>query len=183
MKWLTIHNHLSQCAETEETLTPSQVSARDAIRDAIRRQEGHMNLWGSPGVGKTFLAHYLHHRADLLYFPSPERYDRKVAPGSTVVIDNAPHHRQAARSLYDKIRWSGKDYSAVANVMLITRKPIEDAVHRMALAFTEEDVTHMEVLMQQRFGVCDSGQVTPYAQHRSGLWLQVKALAQIGGLR
>ena len=164
-------------------MTPSQVSARDAICNAIRRQEGQMNLWGSLGVGKTFLAHYLHHRADLLYFPSPERYDGKVAPGSTVVIDSASHHRQDARRLYDNIRWSGKDYGAVANVMLITRKPIEDAVHRIALALTEEDVTHVEALMQQRFGVCDFGQVTPYAQHRSGLWLQVKTLAQTGGLR
>lgn len=178
MDWLAYHRHLLRLSETGETLTPSQESARDTLLEAIRRREGDINLWGNPGVGKTFLAHYLHHRADLVYFSLPTRYDRQVSSNSTVAVDNAPHARQEARRLYDDIRWTGKDYSAVANVILITRQPIEDAVYRIALMLTDADIAHMDILLQEQFGEFALEQGNPYVQQHSGLWRHVKALAQ-----
>ena len=177
MNWLTYHKHLLRLAETDETLTSSQASVQDAILKAIRRREGNINLWGNPGVGKTFLAHYLHHRADLVYFSSPTCYDRQVSSNSTVAIDNAPHTRQEARRLYDDIRWTGKDYSAVVNVILITRQPIEDAVYRIALTLTNADIACIDRLLQQ-FGDFAFEEGNPYLQQSSGLWRHVKALAQ-----
>jgi hypothetical protein len=178
MNWLAHHRHLLRLAETGETLTPSQASARDAILKAIRRREGNINLWGNPGGGKTFLVHYLHHRADLVYFSSPTCYDRQVSSDSVVAIDNVPHTRQEARRLYDDIRWTGKDYSAVANVILITRQPIEDAVYRIALTLTNADIACMDRLLQQQFGDFALEEGNPYVQQRSSLWRSVKALAQ-----
>ena len=178
MNWLAYHKHLSRLAETGETLTPSQASAQDVILKAIQRREMNINLWGNPGVGKSFLAHYLHHHADLVYFSSPTCYDRQVSSNSVVAIDNAPHTRQEARRLYDHIRWTGKDYSAVANVILITRQPIEDAVHQIALTLADADIAHMDVLLQQRFGEFTLEQGNPYVQQYSGLWQHVKALVQ-----
>ena len=178
MNWLAYHNYLLRLAETGEPLTPSQESARAAICNAIQRREGYLNLWGNPGVGKTFLAHYLHHRADLVYFSSSIRYDRQVSSNSVVAIDNAPHSRQEARLLYDDLRWTGKDYSAVANVILITRQPIEDAVHQIALTLIDADIAYMDRLLQQQFGRFALEQDNPYVQQRSGLWRYVKALAQ-----
>lgn len=183
MNWLAYHKHLSRLAETGETLTPSQASARDAICNAIQRRERHLNLWGNPGVGKTFLVHYLHHRAELVYFSSSTRYDRQVSSNSVVAIDNAPHARQEARRLYDDIRWTGKDYSAVANVILITRQPIEDAVHRIALTLIDADIAYMDMLLQQQFGEFALEQDNPYVQQRSGLWRHVKALVLKGRMR
>ena len=178
MNWLAYHKHLSLLAEATETLTPSQASTQDTILKAVRRREGNINLWGNPGVGKTFLAHYLHHRADLVYFSSPTCYDRQVSSNSVIAIDNAPHTRQAARRLYDDIRWTGKDYSAVANVILITRQPIEDAVHRIALTLTNTDITYMNKLLLQQFGDFALEEGNLYLQQSSGLWGHVKALAQ-----
>lgn len=181
MNWLAYHRHLLQLSETGETLTPSQVSAQDALLKAIRGREMNINLWGNPGVGKTFLAHYLHHRADLVYFSSPTCYDRQVSLNSVVAIDNAPHARQEARRLYDKIRWTGKDYSAVANVILITRQPIKDAVYQIALTLTDADIDCMDRLLQQQFDDFALEQGNLYTQQRSGLWRHVKALAQREG--
>jgi hypothetical protein len=178
MNWLTCHKYLLRLAETGETLTPSQASVQDAILKAIQRQEMNINMWGNPGVGKTFLAHYLHHRADLVYFSSPTCYDRQVSSDSVVAIDNVPHTRQEARRLYDDIRWTGKDYSAVANVILITRQPIEDAVYRIALTLTNADIACMDRLLQQQFGDFALEEGNPYVQQRSSLWRSVKALAQ-----
>ena len=42
-------------------------------------------------------------------------------------------------------RWTGKDYSAAANVILITRQPIEDAVHQIALTLTDTDIAYMDM--------------------------------------
>ncbi len=180
MNWLTYHRQLLQFAKTSETLTPSQASTRDSILNAIHRLEGRINVWGNPGVGKTFLAHYLHHRADLLYFSSPACYNRRVSSDSTVAIDNAPHGRQESRRLDDEIRWSGKDYSAVTNVILITQRPIDDAVHPIELTLTDTDVAHIEHLLQQDFGESDFEPVSEYARQCSGLWRYVKNLAQRG---
>ena len=178
MNWLAYHTHLLRLSETGETLTPSQESARDAILEVIRRREGNINLWGNPGVGKTFLAHYLYHRADLVYFSSPICYDRQASSNPVVAIDNAPHAPQETRHLYDDIRWTGKDYSAVANVILITRQPIEDAVYRIALMLTDADIAHMDMLLQEQFGDFTLKQDNPYVQQHSGLWRHVKALIQ-----
>ena len=178
MNWLAYHRHLLRLSETGETLTPSQVSAQDAVLNAIERREMNINLWGNPGVGKTFLVHYLHHRADLVYFSSPTCYDRQVSSNSVIAIDNAPHTRQAARRLHDDIRWTGKDYSAVANVILITRQPIEDAVYQIALTLTDADIACMDRLLQQQFDNFALEEGSPYLQESSGLWRYVKALAQ-----
>ena len=178
MKWLTCHKQLLQLAETEETLTPSQISARHAILNAVQMWEKQINLWGNPGVGKTFLVHSLHHCAELVYFSDPSRYDAQVSHDSVVAIDNAPSIRQKARRLYDKIRWGDKDYTGPANVILITRQPIDDAVRRIELTLTDADSAHIEHLIRQKFAESDLEPIDPYARQRSGLWQYLKNLAQ-----
>ena len=178
MNWLDFHKQLLQLARTNETLTPSQVSARDAILNAIEMWEKYINLWGDPGVGKTFLAHFLHHRADLVYFSDWTRYNVEVSGHSAVAIDNAPHTRQEARSLYDKLRWGQKDYAGPANVILITREPINDAAHRISLRLTDSDIAHIENLMRKQFGEADFESISQHIQQRSGLWSYIKILAQ-----
>ena len=178
MNWLIFHKQLLRLAEISETLTPSQVSARDAVLNAVEMSGKYINLWGTPGVGKTFLAHSLHHHSDLVYFSDWTRYEAEVSRHRVVAIDNAPHARQEARSLYDKIRWGKKDYAGPANVILITREPINDAVHRIILTLTDLDIVHMQNLVRQQFGESDFESISQYVQQRSGLWWYVKNLAQ-----
>ena len=178
MNWLTCHKRLLDSSRNDETLTPSQLSARDVILDTIHAAETRINLWGEPGTGKTFLAHYLHHRADVIYFSYQHHYDRQVSRHSVVAIDNAPHIRQEARGLYDKIRWGDKDYTGPRNVILITREPIDDAVRPIELTLTDADRTHIEQFIRQQFGEHDIETCSQYTQQRSGLWQYVKTLSQ-----
>ena len=178
MNWLTNHKQLLQLAETGETLTPSQVSAREAILNAVNMREKRINLWGTAGVGKTFLIHSLHHRAALVYFSDQIRYDAKISGDSVVAIDSAPHTRHETRRLYDEIRWGERDYTGPVNVILITRQPIDDDVHRIELTLTDLDIIYIENLVHQQFGEYGFEPVSQYARQRSGLWQYVKTLAQ-----
>lgn len=175
MNWLTCHKRLSCLSATDETLTPSQLSARDTLLDTIHAQETRINLWGDTGTGKTFLAHYLHHRADVIYFSYQHHYDRQVSQHSVVTIDNAPHIRHQARGLYDNIRWGEKNYTG-PKVILITRKPVEDAIRHIPLELTDADIVHIENIIHQQFGESDFEDFSEYDRQRSGLWWYVKTL-------
>ena len=176
MNWLTYHKQLLKLAETMETLMPSQISARDVLLLAIQTGEPYINLYGPPGVGKTFIAHYLHYHTDLLYFSDPMHYDASVSRESAVVIDNAPPAHQEARRLYDRIRWGQKDYTGPRNVILITREPIDDAVRRIELTLIDTDIVHIENIIRQQFGESNFETISHYDRQRSGLWRYVKNL-------
>lgn len=176
MNWLTYHKQLLKLAETMETLMPSQISARNVLLLAIQTWEPYINLYGPPGVGKTFIVHCLHHCTDLLYFSEPTRYNASVSKECAVAIDNAPHARQEARRLYDRIRWGQKDYTGPRSVILITREPIDDAVRRIELTLTDTDIVHIENIIRQQFGESDFKDFSEYDQQRSGLWWYVKNL-------
>ena len=176
MNWLTYHKQLLKLAETMETLMPSQISVRDALLHAIQTWEPYINLYGSHGTGKTFVAHVLHHRTALGYFSYPTHYDASVSKESVVAIDNAPHKRQEARRLYDRIRWGQKDYTGPRNVILITRRPIDDDIRKIELTLTDTDIAHIESIIQQQFGESDFETISQYEQQRSGLWWYVKNL-------
>ena len=111
-------------------------------------------------------------------FQIRSRYDAKVSRDSVVAIDNAPHTRQEARRLYDRIRWGQKDYTGPRNVILITREPIDDAVRRIELTLTDTDIVHIENIIRQQFGESDFETISQYDRQRSGLWWYVKTLAQ-----
>lgn len=177
MNWINNHKTLLQLAETSDVLTPSQAVARDAILNAIKMWEKSINLWGHPGTGKTFLAHWLHHHADLVYFSDPTRYDAQVSGDSVVAIDNAPHYRQEARRLDHEIRWGEKDFRGPRHVILITRRPVEDEVRSIGLTLTDSDIAHIEGVIRQQFGEQSLEAISQDRQQRSGLWEYVKTLA------
>lgn len=178
MNWLTYHKNLLQLAKTTRTLTPSQITARDTVLNAVKVWENRINLWGAPGTGKTFLAHYLHHQANFVYFSDPTRCDVQLPQDSVVVIDSAPYARQEARRLYDRIRWGKKGYTGPTNVILITRKPINDAVCQIELPLTDADIACIEQLIRQQFGEYNIETRSQYTHQRSGLWGYVKTLSQ-----
>ena len=170
MHWQFYHGKLLALAETGETLTPSQRAVGQFLRRAIRDHQQRIGLWGAPGVGKTFLAHHLHHCADGLYFSSTETCSHtEVSPNSVVIIDNAPHDRSSARSIFGDVLWAG-----AAAVILVTRQPIDDAVRSVALGLTTRDLAQIEHVMRGLFDLFP----TDGLRDGSGIWQRVKTLAE-----
>ena len=174
MHWQSYHRKLLALAETGETLTTSQQAVCEFLHQAIEDYQQRINLWGSPGVGKTFLAHYLHYIAEGLYFFSPENCpSTEISPNSVVIIDNAPSDRSLARSIFGDMLWAG-----ASSVILITRQPIDDAVRRIELALTNRDRAHIEGVISKFFPHLPLDKDRDFERYRSGIWKQLKVLAE-----
>lgn len=174
MHWQSYHRKLLALAETGETLTTSQQAVCEFLHQAIEDYQQRINLWGSPGVGKTFLAHYLHHSAEGLYFFSSEDCPiTGISPNSVIIIDNAPSDRSLARSIFGDMLWAG-----ASSVILVTRQPIDDAVRRIELALTDRDRVQIESVISKLFVHLPLDKVGDFERHRSGIWEQLKVLVK-----
>ncbi|MYD63885.1 MAG: hypothetical protein F4W91_22880 [Gemmatimonadetes bacterium] len=174
MHWQSYHRKLLALAETGETLTTSQQAVCEFLHQAIEDYQQRINLWGSPGVGKTFLAHYLHYCAEGLYFFSPENCpSTEISPNSVVIVDNAPSGRSLARSTFGNVLWAG-----ASSVILVTRQPIDDAVWRIELALTDRDRAQLEGVMRKLFAHLPLDKVCDFKHYRSGIWERLKVLAE-----
>ena len=174
MLWQSHHRKLLALAETNEALTASQQAVCQFLRQEIGDYQQRINLWGNPGIGKTFLAHYLHHCAEGLYFSSVENCPRtEISPNSVVIIDNAPSARSLARSIFGDMLWA-----SASSVVLVTRQPIDDAVRRIELDLTDRDVAQIEGVMRKFFAHSPIDKVDSFERHRSGIWEQLKMLAE-----
>ena len=174
MLWQSYHRKLHALAETSEILTASQQQVCQFLRQEIRDYQQRINLWGSPGVGKTFLAHYLHHRADTLYFSSAENCPiTEFSPNSVIIIDNAPHDRSLARSIFGDILWAG-----ASSAILVTRQPIDDVVRRIELTLTDRDMVQIEGVMRKLFGHFPVDSQHDAERHSSGIWERLNVLVE-----
>jgi len=171
MIWQEYHRNLLKLAKTGDLLTKSQREAYEFIYQAVVNYEQRINLWGNPGSGKTFLAHYLHLNKDFSYFQNIEIYReyKNSKPSSTIIIDNAPHERKLARVIFDDVFWKGS-----LNVILITREPINDAVRRINLSLTDDDVKQIQELIKQIFNVEIMEIPDNYTIQQSGIWSLLK---------
>ena len=174
MLWQSYHRKLLALAETSKTLTASQRAVCQFLRQEIGDYQQRINLCGPPGVGKTFLVHYLHQYADGLYFSSAEScLITEISPKSAVIIDNAPSGRSLARSIFGEVLWAG-----ASSVILVTRQPIDDAVRRIELDLTDRDMAQIEGVMRKFFAHSPIDKVDNFERHRSGIWEQLKMLAE-----
>ncbi len=174
MLWQSYHRKLLALAETSETLTVSQQTVCQFLRQEIGDYQQRINLWGNPGVGKTFLVHHLHHCAEGLYFSSVEnRPSTEISPNSVVIIDNAPSDRSLTRSTFGDTLWAG-----ASSVILVTRQPIDDAVRRIELALTDRDRAQIEDVMGRLFSHLPPDKVRDFERYRSGIWEQLKVLVE-----
>ena len=170
MRWQLYHRKLLALAETSETLTASQQAVCQFLQQEIRDYQQRINLWGAPGVGKTFLAHHLHHCAEGLYFSSIETYSRaEISPNSVVIIDNAPPDRSSARSIFGDVLWAG-----ASAVILVTRQPVDDAVRTVELGLTTRELARIEDVMRRLFGQFPAGDL----REVNGIWQRLKTVAE-----
>ena len=174
MSWQSYHRKLLALAETGETLTTSQQAVCEFLHQAIEDYQQRINLWGTPGVGKTFLAHYFYHCAEGLYFSSAENCpSTEISPNSVVIIDNAPSDRSLARSIFGDMLWAG-----ASSVILVTHQPIDDAIRRIELTLTDRDIAQIGDVMRKLFVHLPIDKACNFERHQSGIWEQLKVLAE-----
>jgi len=171
MLWQSCHINMLKLAKTDDPLTGSQKKACESIQQAVADHRQRINLWGTPGVGKTFLAHHLHYVMGFSYSPSIEslKLSECGALSSVTIIDNAPHERKLARRIFGDILWSG-----TCAAILVTREPIDDAVRRINLSLTDDDIKQVEELVGQNSGSFIIENPDSYDVQKYGIWALLK---------
>ena len=119
-----------------EWLTPSQQRAFIALKDVLH-MPCTVNMYGSPGVGKTFLAWVLANQIDYDYFPHFTCFihtENTVLP--RVIIDNADPSRKSHRDILKVLQ-----FREVNRAILITRELIHDYTRYIELSLSSQDWT------------------------------------------
>lgn len=115
-------------------LTPSQQEALAKLREALRAP-GTVNLCGTAGVGKTFLAWTLADELGYVYFPHINRLEQSEDLHTTsVILDNCRPERQFHRDMLKELRFRSVRYA-----VLITRQIIHDYTRYVELSLTPAD--------------------------------------------
>lgn len=117
-------------------LTASQAESLTLLRQELR-VPGTINLSGSTGVGKTFLAWTLSQELGYAFFSHPRRFgsSEQVAV-SGVIIDNCSPERQTHRDLLRVLHFRNIHYA-----VLITRHTIRDYTHFVELRLVASDIS------------------------------------------
>lgn len=141
-------------------MTPSQRIAYDLLRERLRFLD-EVNLWGGPGVGKTFLGWVLHIQGLAIYMPLLARVEEEPVlplPRTTVVVDNLGWRRGEVRQALHLCRSKGYE-----KVILITSEPAQEQMAIVELQLTEEDI---EKAKANLLGIS----VVPYRDTPRNLW-------------
>ena len=115
-------------------LTDSQREALQALQRALRLP-GSVNLCGSPGVGKTFLAWTLADELGYTYFSDIHRFtEAEHLTTAGVILDNCRAERQAHRNTLKALHFRDVHYA-----VLITREIVCDYTRYVELRLTQAD--------------------------------------------
>lgn len=115
-------------------LTPSQRSASATIQEMLRIPQ-FVNLCGSPGSGKTFLAWHLADELDYDYLFHPSLlHQTDLSAIKGLVIDNCRHDRLSHRNVLRAMQ-----LSHVLRAILVTRHLVQDYVRYVELKLDSAD--------------------------------------------
>jgi len=117
-EWLRLVNEMKK-RSPQDFFTPTQQVAYTTIVERLHFPKQHLNLWGLPGVGKTYIAWGLARTLDAVHVSSPEKlreYDGKDM--SLLIIDNAPYYEDELRALLAEA-----DLMSAGSIVFITHKP------------------------------------------------------------
>lgn len=119
-------------------LTFSQKDALLALQRTLRVPCS-VNLFGSAGTGKTFLAWILAAEMDFAYFPHLRHLQKTHdLPETGIIVDNCAPERKAHRNVLKVL-----SFRDVSHAVLISRQPIRDYTHYVALELTPRDQAHV----------------------------------------
>ena len=114
---------------TRDWLTPSQSFVFDEIENKYDSQK-FINVYGSPGVGKTFLAWNFEKELGAKYIKSLS----EIESSSVLVIDDYQHARRSIRDLIQEVF-----FHDVNKVIILTEKKAEDDITKIELSLVEDD--------------------------------------------
>lgn len=167
MRWAEVHARLLECSRDAQSLTSSQSVAAVAIENALDQGVPYLNLWGPPGVGKTFLAHYLVRRCHGIYLHAPNAQITTPLGGRWVCVDNVHATRAEVRTVYSKLSWR----QATA-VLVVTQTPAQDSVYPVQLQLAVHDLATVRKTIRAIFRDCTLPSV---GANNANLWLFVCA--------
>ena len=136
-----------------EWLTPSQVKALAALKEALRAP-GTVNLCSPAGAGKTFLTWVLADHLGYAYFPHLKHFTQaEEIRASGVIIDNGKPDRQSHRNALKALQFQN-----MTRAVLVTRELIRDYTHYVELSLSLEDQEKV------RHNLASVGHITPDAK-------------------
>jgi len=171
MRWVEVHARLLECSRDAQALTPSQAIAAATIVNALNNGVTYLNLWGPPGVGKTFLARHLAQHYQGIYLSAPEKQAVTTVAGKWVCVDNVHPQRADTRATYNRLYWQ----QATA-VLVITQALVQDSLYPVQLQLTADDLSTVRTTLLALYRNC----TLPNAEAESAsLWMLVRACTNI----
>jgi hypothetical protein len=152
-------------------LTPSQSAAVDIIVDALNNGLTYLNLWGAPGVGKTFLAHHLAQQYGGIYLSSPDQPTIKAVVGKWLCVDNVPAIRTDARAIYSRLLWQ-----RATAVLVISQDRVLDSLFPIQLQLTANDRFAVRATLHSMYPNCT---LPDPAVTSASLWMFVRSCTHI----
>ncbi len=118
-----------------EWLSLSQKKTYDHLQHLLSFQET-VNLYGSTGVGKTFIRWVLEKEVSVYSYLSPDKLEENTADKTTwAVVDPHPRQRLIVRQTLATLHNLG-----YIKIILVSNEPVEDQIPRCQLALTPSDL-------------------------------------------
>jgi hypothetical protein len=117
-EWLRLVNEMKRRLP-QEYFTPTQRAAYNELVERLQFPCQRLNLYGVPGVGKTYVAWGLVRALDAVHVPVASRlrqFDGRPLP--ILILDNAPTYEDEVRGLLADAALIGAD-----STLFITHKP------------------------------------------------------------
>jgi len=147
-KYIELINQIKE-KSTSDWLTHSQ---RDIFSQLSSRYQTHkvINLYGSEGVGKTFVSWICHKELNFLHTMDIS----DVRNVNTVVLDNFGNSRSQARSLRPLMKQNG-----IGRVIVLTRQRVPDDIVHLELELDEDDVKEFCHNLYMQFNIQFQGSI------------------------
>lgn len=163
-EWLRLLNEMKR-RPIEDYLTPTQRSARDKLCELLRFPQ-RINLWGSEGCGKTYVAWSVAQATGAWHVTLPEKLDELTPGHEILLLDNAPHQEPEIRRLMAKTNLLG-----ATSIVFITRQAIGIPMHQIQLTLPDPTEVKQILASYARLGF--------YQQHslpaKPNLWQIMQA--------
>ncbi len=131
-RYIDALNRIRQNADAS-WLTPNQKAAYTQLIERWQFLD-EINLWGSPGSGKTFIGWVLHKQGYAIYVSDPKRIP-SFSVHSAIIVDNCFWSRQTIRKVLQDCRLLR--YQKIA---LITSEPAQDQIACIEVKCSPEDL-------------------------------------------
>lgn len=126
--------------------TPAQEQIFEMILNKFKTQKI-VNVYGSTGVGKTFLGWLLERHGYGKYCVNREELDGLQKECKWVILDNGPISREESRAL--RVVLLDK---SIKQMVVLTNKPIDEEIPKLQLCFGTEE---REKFKQNLYLICN----------------------------